>query len=247
MYRNLLLSTVNILVIGLPIYCIWGIEVYIWFILLQIVLIDLVFWNIIGDNILIDKIFHGKLIPNNSAIKPIVNRYINQLASNGIVTIMESKRIVYSDSKIAFFIPISPNTFIVSLSLQDLLIKQGIQLLTNHIPTSVYTPQVMYSRKFLLLTLWGYKIMLKTLELWAIFFALAVKAFMSIGIIIATGAIYGKISDVYNAISLGSTLGDIILKINDATGYIQDRLVEFFVKETVVGSFNAVKQELSIK
>lgn len=247
MGKKLLLSAVNILIISIPLYFIWGLYGYLYAVTFQICLIMLLFWNILGDIVIQRMVFHGKSLPNNAEMKPAIDRYFHYLESKKIIDRDESKTVIWTNSSLAYFIPISERSFVVSIALQDALIKNGSKLLLENISDSTYMPGVLFPRKILLLTVFTYVVTLRFLEIWAIIFAFGVKVILSIAMIVATGALFETADDVCNAISLGSALGTIALKINEWVNYVQDKLVELLVRETVLGHFNVVKHEMSIK
>lgn len=247
MKKNLLLTIVNVLIIGLPIFLIWGAEFYFCSVLFQIVLIALLFWNTMGDIFVLNSVFHGKAISQNAQIKPMIDHYIGYLASNNHFDTASTIRIVWTNSNLPFFIPVSRRAFVVSLALQDSLIAEGERLLINNFPKTSYNQAELYSRKCLLLTLLGYKISLLFLEIWAVFMLFAMKVIMSIAMLAATGALFGSAQEALDALALGSFLGELFYKGNNAVSYIQDRLVEIMVREAVFEHINSVGKELSIK
>ena len=67
----------------------------------------------------------------------------------------------------------------VSLALEDRLQRDGERLLIQGVPKDAYVPKIMISRKVALLSLASYAIVIRIMEFWAIFFAVAVKAIMA--------------------------------------------------------------------
>ena len=246
MNRNLLLSAVNVLVISIPFGLTWGMEGYLFACAAQILLVSLLFWNVVGDAILAFFIFQGKAIPANAEMRPVIERYMNYLISTHVLEGPGSKILLWADSIQPYFIPISKRTFIVSISLQDELIQQGEQLLRTHVPSDVYSAGQISSRKILLLTVFGYIVTLRLLELWAVIFAVAVKIMMSIVMLITTGALFGTAKEAGDATSLGVVLGNLGLKGNDAVNYLQDYFTEWLVRETVLGHFQAATSDMPV-
>lgn len=191
-------------------------------------------------------IFQGKAIPANAEMRPVIERYMNYLISTHVLEGPGSKILLWADSIQPYFIPISKRTFIVSISLQDELIQQGEQLLRTHVPSDVYSAGQINARKILLLTVFGYIVTLRLLELWAIIFAVAVKIVMSIVMLIVTGALFGTAKEAGDAISIGVVLGKLVLKMNDFANYLQDRFVEWFVRQTVLGHFRVAISDMSV-
>lgn len=72
----------------------------------------------------------------------------------------------------------------------------------------------------------------------AIIFAIAVKIVMRIVMLIVAGALFGTAKEAGEAISIGVVLGKLVLKINDSVNYLQDRFVEWLVRQTVLGHFS---------
>lgn len=73
------------------------------------------------------------------------------------------------------------------------------------------------------------------------------KAMMSIVMLIVTGALFGTVQDILDALAWGSLLGELLNKGNNAVNYIQDWLVEIMVREAVFGHVNSVGRDLSMK
>lgn len=165
-------------------------EFYFYALIFQIALVALLFWNTLGDVAVLHTVFHGKAIPRNVEMKPAIDRYLEYLASDDHFDSSDTIRVVWTDSKLPFFIPVSRKTFIVSVALQDLLIEQRESLLINNFPTSSYNHAVLYARKCLLLTILGYKLCLRFLEIWAVIFLYALKNIMSIVMLCVTGALF---------------------------------------------------------
>ncbi len=115
-------------------------------------------------------------------------------------------------------------------------------MLLRSVPEDVYTSKLMFSRKVLLLSLVCYAVVIRIMELWAIFFAVAVKAVFSLAILIATGALFGSSREMSNAVSLGSFIGSVALKINDIANYIQDKIINWIMKETFLSSFQMIEE-----
>lgn len=247
MKKNLLLTTINILIIGVPILLIWGAEFYFYSILFQVALIALLFWNTMGDVLVLHTVFHGKAIPKNAEMKPVIDHYIGYLASNSLFDTSDTIRVVWTDSNLPFFIPVSRKSFVVSLALQDSLIDKRENLLITSFPTSSYNQVELYARKCLLLTILGYKICLRFLEIWAVIFLYALKIIMSIVMLCVTGALFGSAQEILDSLALGSCLGELLNKLSNMLNYLQDRMVAFFVREAVLGHINSVSKDLSIR
>lgn len=84
------------------------------------------------------------------------------------------------------------------------------------------------------------------MELWVIFFAVAVKAIMALVMLITSGALFGSASEMVNAVSFGSAIGSIILKINDIANYIQDKLIDFAMKITCSNSYRIIEESSQV-
>ena len=104
----------------------------------------------------------------------------------------------------------------------------------------------MISRKVALLSLASYAIVIRIMELWAIFFAVAVKAIMALVMLITSGALFGSAREMVNAASFGSAIGRIILKINDVASYIQDKLIDFAMKITCSNSYRIIEESSQV-
>ena len=105
-----------------------------------------------------------------------------------------------------FFVPVSRRAFVVSVALQDSIIDFGEVFLLRNFPENSYNQAILYSRKCLLLTFIGYKISLRFLELWAVFFLIALKTIMSLVMLIVTGALFGSFQEILNALAWGASL-----------------------------------------
>ena len=128
--KKILLTIVNILIIGLPFY----------------------------------------FIPNNAEIKIAIDNYIKHIYFKKNGKYPYKAKIVWVDSELPFFVPVSRRAFVVSVALQDSIIDFGEVFLLRNFPENSYNQAILYSRKCLLLTFIGYKISLRFLELWAVFF-----------------------------------------------------------------------------
>lgn len=93
----------------------------------------------------------------------------------------------------------------------------------------------------LLLSIVGYTIILRFIELWTIFFAFAVRAILVLVMVIATGSIFESAKDIGNAISFGSFLGNMVLKINNIINSLQDKIIELIMMFTIENSINTLK------
>lgn len=168
--KKILLTIVNILIIGLPFYFIWGIKFYFLVVLFQLILIGVLFWNGMGDFLVLRFVFAGNPLPNNAEIKIAIDNYIKHIYFKKNGKYPYKAKIVWVDSELPFFVPVSRRAFVVSVALQDSIIDFGEVFLLRNFPENSYNQAILYSRKCLLLTFIGYKISLRFLELWAVFF-----------------------------------------------------------------------------
>lgn len=106
----------------------------------------------------------------------------------------------------------------------------------------MYDIKLMISRNVLLLSLISYTIVIRFMELWAIIFAVTVKLIFSLVMLIVTGALFGSVREMADAISLGSLIGTVALKINDIANYIQDKIIEVAMKWVFTYSFQFVEE-----
>lgn len=116
------------------------------------------------------------------------------------------------------------------------IINQGVEFLIRSIPKERYENSFIYSRRVLLLSIVSYAIVLRFIELWIIFFAFAVRTIFALVMVIVTGSIFGSAQDVRNAISFGSILGKIAIKINDCVNSLQDKIIKLIVTLTMENS-----------
>lgn len=244
MWRNYGLAAANILVSSLPILATWDPIVGICYCGISVLLLALLSWNVVGDFVAILFILRAKKLPSDAVIAPILKRYIHSL-KNGEQQQRETA-LYYADSKIPYYMPVSTRNAVVSLALEDRLKQNGEQLLVEGVPKDAYTPKVIVSRKAALLSIASYAVVIRIMELWAIFFAVAVKAIMALVMLITSGALFGSASEMVNAASFGSAIGSIILKINNVASYIQDKLIDFAMKITCSNSYRIIEESSKV-
>lgn len=127
------------------------------------------------------------------------------------------------------------------MSIENQIINKGNQFLIRTFPKDRYKPNLIFSRMVLLLSIVGYTIILRFIELWTIFFAFAVRAILVLVMVIATGSIFESAKDIGNAISFGSFLGNMVLKINNIINSLQDKIIELIMMFTIENSINTLK------
>lgn len=186
-----------------------------------------------------------KKVPQNALIMPSLQRYVRYLSNHELKN-QRIPSLYYVDSKIPYYIPVSVRNAVVSLALENRLTQDGERLLIKGVSKDAYIPKVIISRKAALLSLAGYAIVIRIMELWAIFFAVAVKAIMALAMLIASGALFGNIEDIKNAFSFGFSLGSVMLKINEIAGYIQDKLIDLVMKITCSNSYRIIEESNQI-
>ena len=182
MLKNVLLSLINISITAIPFFLIWDFEMYLVAILFQIVIIACTFWNIAGDVLIIRTVLNGKGIPNNSQIKSATTKYLNYLESKDLIETQKQKLIYWANSSVPYFLPVSKRTFVISSALQDYLVRQGAQALIKQFPNEMFATSIIFSRKILLLTVLSYRIIMKVLEWWGIFFLYAAAININLGV-----------------------------------------------------------------
>lgn len=241
MWKNYGLVTVNVLVSSLPLLATWDPIVASNYWLFLIALFALLSWNIVGDNFVARYIFRSKPLPFNAAIFSVIEEYFYGI--NKIARARKSHPVIYyTDSKSPYFIPISTKVFVVSLALQDILDREGAGFLTQRIPKETYEPQLILSKKIFLLSLIGYAVVLRVMEFWTIFIAVAIKAFFAFVSVMCTGAWAEGLNAIMNAAVWGSLIGSVGLKINDITNAIQDKAIDWVMKFASSGMYYFVEE-----
>lgn len=213
---------------------------------IAILLLVLLSWNIVGDFIAVRFILHAKKVPSNALITPILQRYFNYLSNHELKN-QRIPSLFYANSKIPYYIPVSVRSAVISLAVESHLQLNGERLLIEGVPKDAYNPKIIISRKAALLSLASYAIVIRIMELWAIFFAVAIKAIMALGMLIASGALFGSASEMVNAASVGSTIGSITLKINEIAGYIQDKAINFAMEITYSNSYRIIQESSRVQ
>lgn len=244
-WKNYAVAAVNILVSSLPLFATWDPIVGICYCGIAVLLLALLSWNIVGDFIVVLFILHAKEVPSNALIAPSLQRYLRYLLNHELKN-QRAPSLYYADSKIPYYMPVSARSAVVSLALEDRLQRNGERLLIQGVPKDAYVPKIMISRKVALLSLASYAIVIRIMELWAIFFAVAVKAIMALVMPITSGALFGSAREMVNAASFGSAIGRIILKINDVASYIQDKLIDFAMKITCSNSYRIIEESSQV-
>ena len=233
------------MVSSIPFFATWDPIIGIYYCEISILLIALLSWNVIGDLIVTRFILHARKIPPNAVIAPILKRYLNYLKTEELKNQREPV-LYYADSKIPYYIPVSKRYAVISLALEDRLQRNGEKVLIKGVPENAYAPNIIISQKVALLSLASYTVAIRIMELWAIFFAMAVKAIMILVMLITSGALYGNAREIINAASWGSAIGGVILKINNVVSYVQDKLVDFVMKEACSGSYKIIEESNQI-
>lgn len=245
MWKNFAVAAANILVSSIPLFATWDPIIGLCYCGIAILLLALLSWNIVGDYIVILFILHAREIPPNALITPSLQRYLRYLSNHELKN-KRTPSLYYANSKIPYYIPVSARNAVISLALENRLQLVGERLLIKGVPKDSYIPKTIISRKTALLSLASYAIVIWIMELWAIFFAVAVKAIMALVMLIASGALFGSVSEMVNTASLGSSIGSIILKINEIASYIQDKLVDFVMKITCINSYRIIEESSQV-
>lgn len=195
-------------------------------------------WNPIGEIIIILNL-HAKKILHDQDMLFALNQYQKYLLKNNLIE--EQCSLYYTNIKFLSCFPISRKKIIVPLSIEGQIINNGCQFLISSIPKERYDANLMFSRRALLLSIVGYEIVFRLIELWAIIFAFAVRAIFALVMVLATGSIFGCAKDVGNAISFGSFLGNIAIKINDIINSLQDKIINLIVTLTMDNSIKSLE------
>ena len=151
-------------------------------------------------------------------------------------------RFYYAESRIPYFIPISRKRVVLSLALEDYLIHDYDENLYRDVPDEAYIPNLVLSRKTLLLSIFCYVLILRFIELWTIIAAVIVRLVFAAIAVIVTGSFYEGVHKMMEAIWIGAALGKVVWKINECFNFIQDKMVEFVMKRTMTGTFDYLKK-----
>ena len=109
-------------------------------------------------------------------------------------------------------------------------------------PDEAYIPNLVLSRKTLLLSIFCYVLILRFIELWTIIAAVIVRLVFAAIAVIVTGSFYEGVHKMMEAIWIGAALGKVVWKINECFNFIQDKMVEFVMKRTMTGTFDYLKK-----
>lgn len=200
---------------------------------LIILYILLTCWNSIGDYIIINYVLKGRIIESDAAMLPyIVDFYYSKSQNKD-----KKCKIYYTQSKIPYFILINPSNIIVSLGTEDRIINYKSDILCSAVPNEVFEKHSQYSRKILLLSLVIIPIVNKLIQLGTTLVFKFAEIVWGLAAVIASGALFGSGEDIVNSFSGGSLIGKILLKINELTSLVQDKIVELIVDFTQSKSF----------
>lgn len=235
MIKNLVLTILNICIAGLPILITWDTKIYFYYLGILCVFLLMFSWNPFGEIIII-FILHAKRVPSNSYMFHALNQYLEQLVKKNFMK--EQCLVYYTDIKSTLCFPISRKSLIVPLNLEGEIIKYGKQFLLDFTSDEVYSSFLIFSRKLLLLSVVGYVITFRIMEIWAIVFAFAVKIIFALVMLLASGALFESSKEVGNAISFGSFLGNVALKINNRVNFAQVNIVNFILKISMHNSIS---------
>lgn len=131
---------------------------------------------------------------------------------------------------------------VLSLALEDYLIRDYDGSLYRDVPDEAYIPKLVLSRKALLLSIFCYVLILRFIELWMVIGAAVVRLVFAVVAVIVTGSFYEGFHKMMEAIWIGAALGKVIWKINECFNFIQDKMVEFVMKRTMTGTFDYLKK-----
>ncbi len=227
MIKNFGLTTLNIFIAGLPILITWEPKLYFCYLGILCLFLLMLSWNPLGEIIII-LIIHAKKVPSNSYMFPALNQFLEHLVINNFME--EPCSVYYSNIKSTICFPISRKKLIVPLNLEGKIIKQGKQFLIDSTAEEVYSFALIFSRRLLLLSIIGYIITFRIIEIWAIIFEFTVRIIFVLVMLLASGALFGSSKEVGNAISFGSLLGNVALKFNNIVNSVQINIVNLILK-----------------
>ena len=241
MWKNYMLAALNVAVAGLPFLVGWDLVLYGVYCGFAVLLLGLTAWNPVGDWISILFVFYAKAVPEEALIMPALRRYLRE-AISGKGYLKPKCRFYYAESRIPYFIPISRKRVVLSLALEDYLIHDYDENLYRDVPDEAYIPNLVLSRKTLLLSIFCYVLILRFIELWTIIAAVIVRLVFAAIAVIVTGSFYEGVHKMMEAIWIGAALGKVVWKINECFNFIQDKMVEFVMKRTMTGTFDYLKK-----
>ena len=239
--KNYALALLNMVIAGLPILLTWDPIIFLCYFGGAAAILALTAWNVVGDVIAIFCVFHGDLVPPDALIRPALDRYFKTAADQGLLR--ADAAAYYATSGTPYFIPLSGKRVMLSLALEDWLLQDGAGRLFQAVPREAYDAGVMASRKVLLLSLFCYVLVIRLMELWAIFFAVAIKAIMALAMMITSGAFFEGFHEMLEATLFGCALGVVIVKVNDLFNFLQDKVVNWIMDSTMKSSFDFLQQE----
>ena len=174
MWKNYMLAALNVAVAGLPFLVGWDLVLYGVYCGFAVLLLGLTAWNPVGDWFSILFVFYAKAVPEEALIMPALRRYLRE-AISGKGYLKPKCRFYYAESRIPYFIPISRKRVVLSLALEDYLIHDYDGNLYRDVPDEAYIPNLVLSRKTLLLSIFCYVLSLRFIELWTIIAAVIVR------------------------------------------------------------------------
>jgi len=246
MAANYMLVVLNVLIAGLPVWSTYEFPGYLVYLGLAVLFLALLCWNRAGEFLVVRLVFRAKPLPSDALIAPPVQKYLSSAAIRRTM-LEENCAVYYANSRIPYFMPVSKQSVVISLALENHLIADGTKILERGVCQEAYVPQYVFSRRLLLLAILIDVIMIRLVELWTVFFAFMAKAICAIAMVIATGAIFEGPKELYNAISWGKVMGLLAVKINDWFNYIQDKFIEWLMKTTKANSFSFLKEESRVQ
>lgn len=122
MWKNYMLAALNVAVAGLPFLVGWDLVLYGVYCGFAVLLLGLTAWNPVGDWFSILFVFYAKAVPEEALIMPALRRYLRE-AISGKGYLKPKCRFYYAESRIPYFIPISRKRVVLSLALEDYLIR----------------------------------------------------------------------------------------------------------------------------
>lgn len=167
MWKNYMLAALNVAVAGLPFLVGWDLVLYGVYCGFAVLLLGLTAWNPVGDWFSILFVFYAKAVPEEALIMPALRRYLRE-AISGKGYLKPKCRFYYAESRIPYFIPISRKRVVLSLALEDYLIRDYDGSLYRDVPDEAYIPKLVLSRKALLLSIFCYVLILRFIELWMV-------------------------------------------------------------------------------
>ena len=246
MIKNYILTAANVLIAGWFLCLMFDPAFYLFYLTIAMLFLALLCWNAVGELLVVYIVFRARRMPVDALIAPVLQEYLTSETTNRNL-LEEGCTVYYADSKVPFFLPVSRRRAVISLALENALIEYGAGVLRRGVPPETYIPQILFSRRLLLLAILVDSIMLRVMELLTIALAFLTRILFAFIVAIVTGAIFDNPKAIWNSLSIGYFLGAVVVKINDAYNYVQDKIIEWLMKGIKAYSFAFITEDNAVR